>query len=199
MLPDDLIQHLIQQQEVMALPANYIILDFHKYIRNIPVLISGGVKVMSEDDEGHEILLYHIHPGESCIMSILGAINQTTSKVKAVTISPTEIVFIRPDQVYDLVTRDPKWFQFIMQLYQTRFEELLQTVTRGNFDSIDEKVLFHLRERSSVLKSKIIPITHQTIANEIGSAREVVSRALKQMEHSGRIKLMRGKVELLEP
>lgn len=198
MLPEPLLQYLVDREELARLPADTVILDFHKYIRNIPVLISGGVKVMSEDDEGHEIVLYHIHPGESCIMSILGAINNTTSKVKAVTIAPTEVVFIRPDQVYELITHDPKWFQFIMELYQTRFEELLQMVTRGNFDSIDEKVLFHLRQRSALLKSNTIPITHQTIANEIGSAREVVSRSLKQMEHEGKIRLMRGKVELLD-
>lgn len=198
MLPENLLQHLIEQQEVMVIPADTVILDFHKYIRNIPILVSGGVKVMSEDDNGHEILLYHIHPGESCIMSILGAINQSASKVKAVTISPTEIVFIRPDQVYQLIAQDPKWFQFIMELYQTRFEELLQTVTRGNFDSVDEKVLFHLRERGAILKSNIVPITHQNIADEIGSAREVVSRALKRMENKGSIKLMRGKVQLLD-
>jgi CRP/FNR family transcriptional regulator, anaerobic regulatory protein len=197
MLPEKLLKHLIETQETMALETGVTILDFHKYIRNIPILVSGGVKVLSEDEEGHEMVLYHIRPGESCIMSILGAINQTASKVKAVTVAPTQVVFIRPEQVYELISKEPQWFSFIMELYQTRFEELLQSVTRSNFDSVDQKIWHQLHHRSDVLGTKIIPMTHQMLADEIGSAREVVSRSLKQMELEGQIKLTRGKIELL--
>ncbi len=197
MLPKGLLQQLQQENEVLLIPAGQVILDFHKYIRSIPIIISGSVKVQGEDDEGNEIMLYHIRPGESCIMSILGALNNSESKVKAITLEPTKIVTIKPEKVHSLINANPEWFDFIMSLYQTRFEELLQTVTRISFKSIEQRVMDMLQKRALLMHTKVVEITHQQIANELGTAREVVSRSMKVLAEKKQIKIFRGKVQVM--
>ncbi|MBK7939765.1 MAG: hypothetical protein IPJ82_22965 [Lewinellaceae bacterium] len=93
-----LLRRLIAENEVKILPPNQVIQDFHKYFRNIPIVLRGYVKVLGEDDKNNEILLYYIKPGESCVMSMLGAMNGGASKIKAVTVDETEIIFIRPEK-----------------------------------------------------------------------------------------------------
>jgi CRP/FNR family transcriptional regulator len=196
MIPQSLLIRFKKENEILVIEAGEIILDFHKYIKNIPIIISGSVKVVAEDDDGNETTLYHIKPGESCIMSIMGVLNNTESVVKAITLEKTEIIFIKPTEVYKLVTEDRSWFEFIMNLYQTRFEELLRTVSRINFKSIEERIMDFLLQRSKILNTKVVETTHLQIASELGTAREVVSRGLKSLEKKNMLKIFRGKVVL---
>ncbi len=183
--------------ESQVLPPGTVLLNLHAYIRSIPILLRGHVKVVGEDDDGNEILLYHLKEGDSCVMSILGALNGSSSKVRAVTIDETEVIFIRPEQAAQLVKESPEWSAFIFNLYQTRFEELLETVTRVNFKKLDDRILVLLREKSQLLGTKTLHLTHHDIAQAVGSAREVVSRILKKMENSGLVELQRGKIRLV--
>jgi CRP/FNR family transcriptional regulator, anaerobic regulatory protein len=194
MIPESLLNRFKKENEILTIPEGEVILDFNKYIKNIPLIISGSVKVVAEDENGNETTLYHIKPGESCIMSIMGVLNDTESVVKAVTLEKTEIIFIKPSEVYKLVTEDKSWFEFIMNLYQTRFEELLTTVSRINFKSMEERIMDLLLQRSKVLHTKVVVITHQQIAAELGTAREVVSRGMKNLEKKNKLKIFRGKV-----
>ena len=182
---------------MITLPEGEVILDFHKYIRNIPLVVSGSVKVLGEDEDGNEITLYHIKPGESCIMSIMGALNNSESVVKAVTLESTEIALMKATDVYPLISENRSWFNFIMQLYQTRFEELLQTVARVSFKTTEQRILEHLLKRAALLKTRVVITTHSEIAGEIGTAREVVSRGLKNLEKKKQVKLFRGKVVVM--
>ena len=192
-----LLRRLIAENEVRVIPPNQVIQDFHKYIRNIPIVLRGHVKVMGEDDHNNEILLYYIKPGESCVMSILGAMNGGTSKIKAVTADETEIVFIRPEKAAALVKESPAWAEYIFQLYQTRFEELLQVVTDVHFKNTDDRIVELLREKARIFGSRVIEITHQQIAAEIGTTREVVTRILRKLEKEDVLRTGRGKIRLV--
>lgn len=197
MLTDpSLLRKLVSENQARVIPPGQIILDFHKYIRNIPIVLRGHVKVVGEDEEGNEILLYYIKPGESCVMSILGALTGSASKVKAVTISETEILFLSPESASRLIKEHPAWSEYIFTLYRTRFEELLQAVAKVSFKRLDERVLDLLEEKTRLFGSKNVQITHQQIAKEIGSPREAVSRVLKKMEREGRLRLGRGSITL---
>lgn len=191
-----LLRRLAAENETKVLPPGQVLLDFHKYIRNIPVVVRGHVKVVGEDGEGNEILLYYLKPGDSCVMSILGALSNSASKVRAVTVDETEIIFIRPERAASLIRESPAWAEYIFKLYQTRFEELLQTVTNVNFKKLDDRILHLLEERAKLFQNRSITVTHQEIADEIGSPREAISRVLKKLEREGVLKLFRGKIEL---
>jgi len=192
-----LLRRLKEENEVKVVPPGEVIVKFQSYIRSIPIILRGHVKVTGEDDNGNEIMLYYLEPGDSCVMSVLGALNNTTSRIKAETVEETEILFVRPERAAALVREQPAWAEYIFKLYQNRFEELLDVVTRVNFKKLDDRILDLLQQKSRIFSSTMITVTHQEIADEIGSPREAVSRVLKKLEHDGALKLYRGKIKLM--
>ena len=192
-----LLRKLADENDVRILPAGEVVLNFQAYIKSIPVVLRGHIKVVGEDDQGNEILLYYIKPGESCVMAILGAMTGTASKIKAVTIEETEIIFIRPEKAAKLIKEYPAWAEYIFLLYQSRFEELLQVVTNVSFKKTDDRIVDLLREKAKIFGSQVIDITHQQIAEEIGSTREVVTRILKKLEQEDVLRTGRGKIRMV--
>ncbi len=174
-----------------------IILNENAYIRSIPIVKKGSLRVMRTDEEGKEILLYYIKPGETCIMSFLGGIHDDSSKIKAVAEEETEILLVPVDKVSFLIKEYPEWLDYIFKLYHKRFEELLEVVNAIAFKKMDERILQLLREKNKLTGSSEINTTHQQLADELGTARVVVSRLLKQMETEGMVKLSRNKISLL--
>lgn len=170
------------------------ILRENAFIRAIPIVLDGVIKVIRTDDDGREILLYYISPGESCIMSFLGGMHHDTSKVKAVADETSEILFVPIEKVTGLLKENPQWLDYIFRLYHRRFEELLDVVNAIAFKKMDERLLHFLRKKAEISSSKTIVITHEQLANELGTARVVVSRLLKQMEDEGLVKLGRNKI-----
>jgi len=195
--------HSILQEEVSQFgqlkkfPIGAVILQEDGYIKAIPLVLKGSLKVMRTDPQGHEILLYYITPGESCIMSFLGGIHNETSKLKAVAEEDCEILFIPVEKASEWIKKFPEWSDFIFKLYHKRFEELLTAVNAIAFQKLDSRLLQLLKQKAELYKSKEISITHQQLADELGTAREAVSRVIKQMENEGLVKLARNKISLM--
>lgn len=174
-----------------------IILNENSYIKTIPIVLSGSIRVMRTDEDGREILLYYIKAGESCIMSFLGGLHHDTSKVKAIAEENTEILFVPIDKVSELIKDYPKWLDYIFRLYHKRFEELLEVVNAVAFKKMDERLLNFIRKKCELTKSHTLYVTHEQLANELGTARVVISRLLKQMEDEGLVNLGRNKITLV--
>lgn len=174
-----------------------LILNENAYIKAIPIVIEGSVKVMRTDEDGREILLYYIKPGESCIMSLLGGMHEGTSKIKAIAEEDTEILFIPIDKISALIKEFPEWLEYIFRLYHKRFEELLEVVNAVAFKKMDERLLNFIKKKCELINSRILHLTHEQIANELGTARVVISRLLKQMEEEKLVSLGRNKITLL--
>ncbi len=178
--------------------AGDILMDENSYIRSIPIVIRGSMKVIRTEEDGREILLYYIKAGESCIMSFLGGLHNETSKVKAEIEEDAEILFLPMDKVSLFIKEYPQWLDYIFRLYHKRFEELLDIVNAIAFKKVDERLLKLLRTKAELNQTKIILTTHEQLANELGTARVVVSRLLKQLEENGTVILGRNKIELLD-
>lgn len=174
-----------------------VILRENAYVKSIPIVTSGSIRVMRTDEDGREILLYYINAGESCIMSFLGGMHHDTSKVKAVAEEKTEILFIPIDKVQELIREYPEWLDYIFRLYHKRFEELLEVVNAVAFKKMDERLLDFIKKKCEMSKSHTLYVTHEQLANELGTARVVVSRLLKQMEEQNLVKLGRNKITLV--
>ena len=174
-----------------------IILNENAYIKAIPIVTRGSIKVMRTDVDGREILLYYIKSGESCIMSFLGGMHHDTSKVKAIAEEETEILFIPIDKVSLLIKEFPEWLDYIFRLYHKRFEELLEVVNAVAFKKMDERLFSFIKKKCELTKSHTLYITHEQIANELGTARVVISRLLKQMEDENLLRLGRNKITLV--
>lgn len=175
-----------------------IILDENSSIRSIPIVMKGMMKVIRTEEDGREILLYYIKAGESCIMSFLGGMHNEKSIVKAEVEEDTEILFLPVDKVSLFIKEYPEWLDYIFRLYHKRFEELLDIINAIAFKKVDERLLNLLHKKSEILNSKTIIITHEQLANELGTARVVVSRLLKQLEDSAKLQLGRNKITILE-
>ncbi|MEZ5018497.1 MAG: Crp/Fnr family transcriptional regulator [Flavipsychrobacter sp.] len=174
-----------------------MIMNEDSYIHAIPIVLQGSIRVMRADEDGRELLLYYIKPGESCIMSFLGGIHQDKSKVKAIAEEEVEILFISVEKTRELLKDHTEWLDYIFKLYHKRFEELLSVVNAVAFKKIDDRILDFLKEKKKLSNSSEIHITHQELADELGTARVVVSRLLKQMEHEGLVTLGRNKIVLV--
>lgn len=173
-----------------------VILDENASIRSIPIVMKGLLKVIRTEEDGREILLYYIKTGESCIMSFLGGIHNEKSIVKAEVEEETEILFLPMDKVSFFIREYPEWLDYIFRLYHKRFEELLDIINAIAFKKVDERLMNLLSKKSEISQSKTIIITHEQLANELGTVRVVVSRLLKQLEDSGKLKLGRNKITL---
>ena len=173
------------------------ILNEHAYIHSLPIVSSGSIKVMQSDDDYREMLLYYIQPGETCIMSFLGGIHREKSKVKAIAEEDSEVLLIPIEKMETLIKEFPEWIGYIFRIYHKRFEELLSVVNEVSFKKMDERMLHYLRKKSEVSGSPTLKMTHEELASELGTARVVVSRLLKQMENEGLIELGRNKITLV--
>lgn len=199
---DSLFQTLLKDEvdaygQLKKFSAGSVILQEDSYIKSIPLVLNGSLKVMRTDNDGHEILLYYIVPGESCIMSFLGGIHNETSKIKAVVEEDAEILFIPVEKASEWVKKFPEWADFIFKLYHKRFEELLTAVNAIAFQKLDMRLLQLLKQKAELYQTNELKITHQQLADELGTAREAVSRVMKQMENEGLVTLSRNKVTLL--
>ncbi len=177
--------------------AGSIILNENASIRSIPIVTKGTLKVIRTEEDGREILLYYIKAGESCIMSFLGGMHNETSKVKAEVEEDAEILFLPMDKVTLFIKEYPQWLDYIFRLYHKRFEELLEIVNAITFKKIDERLLVLLRKKQELTGNSILNITHEQLANELGTARVVVSRLLKQLEDMGTVRLGRNRITLM--
>ncbi|CAN5507621.1 Crp/Fnr family transcriptional regulator [soil metagenome] len=174
-----------------------VILNENAYIKAIPLVMSGSIRVLRSDESGREILLYYIKAGESCIMSFLGGMHHDTSKVRAIAEEDTEVLFIPVDKVSLLIRDYPEWLDYIFRLYHKRFEELLEVVNAVAFKKLDERLLSYIKKKRELTGSNTITLTHEELANELGTARVVVSRLLKRMEEEGLVVLGRNKITLM--
>ncbi len=174
-----------------------IILNEHSNIRSIPMVAEGSIRVMRTDEDGREILLYYIKAGESCIMSFLGGIHHETSKVRAEVEEEAEIFFLPIEKVNSFIKEYPQWLEYIFKQYHKRFEELLEVVNAIAFKKVDERLLLLLNKKVELTGNKILFVSHEQIANELATARAVVSRLLKKLEEEGILNLGRNKITML--
>jgi len=193
----ELVEKLYQFSIVKQYKAGTVILNENSSIRSIPIVIRGTLKVIRTDDDEKEILLYYIKSGESCIMSFLGGMHNETSKVKAEVEEDAEILFLPMDKVSVFIRGYPQWLDYIFRLYHKRFEELLDVVNAITFKKVDERLLSLLYKKQEIAGGKTLHITHEQLANELGTARVVVSRLLKQLEENGVVQLGRNKIKLM--
>jgi CRP/FNR family transcriptional regulator len=193
----DLVKEIEASGNLKHFSAGDIIVNMDSYIKSIPVVLSGSIKVIRREEDGREILLYYLTPGESCIVSILAGMKNETSKIQAIAEEDAEILLIPTDKAKEWVKKYPAWTEFIFDLYQKRFEELLDVVNSVAFQKVDARLLHLLRQKTQLYNSREISVTHQQLADELGISREAASRILKQMEKEKILHLSRNKIKLL--
>ncbi len=194
----ELKNELISISQIHEFKAGTIILKQGAYVKVIPLLISGLAKVFKEEPvNGNEVLLYYIKPGESCVMSLITLIKNETSQIKAVIEQDSKVVVIPADKAIAIARKYPKWNEFMYDLFNMKYDELLNVIEILTFSNKDTRLLEYLKKEATLKKTKTLKTTHQQIAYDLGSSREVISRLLKKLEHDDSIKLRHGKIILV--
>lgn len=167
-----------------------------QYVKVIPIVQKGLIKVFTRYED-RELLLYYIRPEESCIMSFSASINNEPSQVFAVTEEDTEALLIPVNELQALVKENPNGNRFFFQQYKSRYAELLDTIHHVLFSKMDARLYKHLKDKASVKGENPIRMSHQQLANELGTVREVVSRVLKKLEGEGLVKQVGNTIQII--
>jgi len=190
------VEVILETAKLKKLRADDWMVDIGDPIVYMPLLLKGQLRILREDEEGHELLLYYIRPGETCAMSLTCCSGNAVSNVRAVAEEDTELLLLPIQIIDEWTTKYPSFKSFILKTYQRRFEELLNTIDSIAFHNLDDRLMQLLRQKSEK-EGSVLRTTHQELANQLNSSREVISRLLKQMERKGKIQMGRNKITLL--
>lgn len=190
-------EEIIQVGKLLFFKAGETIIDFGSYVKIIPLLLEGSIKVTREGEEGQELFLYFLQPGEACTMSFTCCLMNKKSQIHAIAEEDTLLIGIPTRHMDDWMTRYQSWKNFVMLSYDNRMLEMVKTIDSIAFQKMDERLLQYLHRKSEVTNSKELNATHQEIAYDLNASREAISRLLKQLEKEGYVKLGRNKIELL--
>ena len=174
-----------------------IIIEPNKYIKVIPILLKGTIKVIRETNEGNELILYYIKAGQSCAVSLSTSLMNKLSNIKAIAEEKVELIAIPSSTSVKWYDSYASWRMFVLRTMDNRYDEIINALDSVAFKKIDERLMDYLKAKTEAVQSNILNITHQEIANELSTSREVISRSLKQLEQKGILKLFRNKVEIL--
>ena len=177
--------------------AGTVIMDVGQYVKLVPLVIEGAIKVSREDEDGHELFLYYLQGGQTCSMSFTCCMMNKKSEIRTIAEENTKMIGIPIRYVDEWMTKYQSWKNFVMQTYDFRMMELVRTIDSIAFHHMDERLLAYLDKKAQATHSKVINATHQEIAYDLNASREAVSRLLKQLENDGRVKLGRNKIELV--
>jgi CRP/FNR family transcriptional regulator len=193
-----LLEEVEKKGKYISVRADNIILDTEQTVRTFPLVLSGLIKVSRPDEEGRELLLYYISPGESCAMTFTCCMQQYPSEIKAVAEEDTELVALPVSVMDEWLVKYPSWKSFVMKTIRSRFHELLHTIDQVAFQKLDDRLIHYLKEKAKVTASPLLHLSHEQIAVELATSRVVISRLLKKLENDKKLLLYRNQIRLLK-
>lgn len=189
----DLRRRVLEQAQPVAIPGGQVLFDEHQPCRGFPFLLEGCVRVVKAGANGRELPLYRVVPGETCIISSSCLLGRTDYNARGVTEGPTELVLL-PRQLFDQLMHDPAFRDYVFHLFAERIADLMQLIEEVAFRRLDQRLAALL-----LGKGRLVKTTHQQLADELGSVREMVSRLLKGFAEQHLVALGREQIEILDP
>ncbi len=194
----ELLNEILQVGTFKEVPEGFKLIEIGEYIKGMPLLISGAIKILREDNDGDELLLYYLEKGETCSMTLACCIGDTKSEIRAITETDTKLIMVPIKKMEEWTAKYKSWRNFVFNSYHERLNELLHTLDSIAFDKMDARLVGYLKEKARINKENIIHNTHQEIAYELHSSRVVISRLLKKLEQLGKIELHRNYIKIFD-
>jgi len=192
-----LLEKIADNGIIKEVKSGEVVMRTGQHLSSAMLILSGSIKVFREGEDGGDFFLYYINPGEACAMSLTCLKHQETSQVAAVATEDSTLLFVPMVKVNEWIREYRTWSEFVIHTYRTRFEEALMVIDNVAFRGMDERLEFYLKKQVDNCGCKDLQINHQTIANDLNSSREVISRLLKKMEQRGTVKLHRNHIEMI--
>ncbi len=193
----ELLAELSAVAQVRQFETGAVLMEPGQPMLYVPIVLSGSIKIMRPDDDAGELLLYYLNPSDSCALSISSMLSGDTSPVLAIVEERAEVLMVPIERAEDWMGRYASWRRFVFETYQKRFDNLLQTLDSVAFRQLDERLLAYLDQKAQLAGGRHLYLTHEDIARDLHTSREVISRLLKQLERLGRVSLSRNKISLL--
>jgi len=190
-------EEIISHGKRLSFLAGEVVVKPENFIKVIPLLLKGLVKISRVDTAGNELFLYYIEPGASCAVSLASCLMNRPSNLKALAEEDTELIAVPITHAIKWFNEYPRWRIFVLETVYSRFEELIKTVDSMAFLKLDDRLISYLTNKSNLFKTRILLITHQEIANDLSTSREAVSRLLKYLEKTGKLILHRNRIEII--
>lgn len=197
-LDDPTIQSIAEFGAIKHFKKDDIIIDIGQTLGHVPLLLEGNIKVLREDTNGNELLLYVLETGDTCAMSLTCCMAKSTSKIRAVADKASRVIMIPNTKMTEWFHNNTSWRNFILESYQVRFNEMLETIDTLAFMKMDERLYKYLTDHVKLNASVTISKTHQEISEDLNTSRVVISRLLKQLENEKKIVLSRNKIVVLD-
>jgi CRP/FNR family transcriptional regulator len=195
---DNLIDEIAEVSLLRDFSEGDILIDFGDYIKKMPLLIEGAIKILREDFDEGELLLYFIEKGDTCAMTMACCMGETKSEIRAVAETNGTVIMIPVHKMEEWLGKYKSWRNYVFNSYNNRLKEMLNAIDNLAFMNMDERLMNYLTDKSKINHSKEIHTTHQEIAYDLHTSRVVISRLLKALENDGKIKLHRASIELLK-
>lgn len=192
---------LIAELEQVATVRRYaegdVIVDFGQYVKMMPLLLQGAIKIVRLDEDEGELLLYYLAKGETCTMSIACCMADKKSEIRAIAELETDVAMVPNAYMDSWMVKYASWRNFIMNSYSERMNEMLQSIDSLAFSNMEDRILNYLKEKTKLLDERMLTVTHQQVATALNTSRVVVSRLLKKLENEDKIVLLRNEIRLL--
>ncbi|WP_457616283.1 Crp/Fnr family transcriptional regulator [Lutibacter sp.] len=195
---DELLDEIVQVGTYKKLRENELLVDLGDQIKGVPLLLNGAIKIVREDKKGEEMLLYFLERGDTCASSFASALSSGKCGIRAIAEKESEVIFLPVEKLDEWLVKYKSWRNFVIDSYNVRLNEMMETVDTLAFMKMDERLYKYLTDKAQIMRETSLNTTHQDIAYDLHTSRVVVSRLLKQLENEGKIKLYRNKIEILE-
>lgn len=192
----NLVEALIDNSIVKSFDANEAIIRTGQFMPSTVLVLEGRVKVYRDSDDGSEFFLYYLTPGQACAVSMSCAARMESSQLTAIATESTKLIMFPVQTMNEWMKEYRSWYEFVISTYRKRFDEVLNVLDHVAFRGMDERLEFYLKNQWKSCGCSDIPINHQTIAQDLNSSREVISRLLKKMEQRNMLALHRNHIEI---
>ena len=173
------------------------LIDINQTITHMPLLLEGAIKIIRENKDGSELVLYFIEKGDTCAMIFNSLLGNSKSNIRAVAETPVELILIPVLNIKHWLSLYDGWQSFVFQSFNSRFNELLEAIDTIAFRQLDERLLKYLQDKAKAVNTSLLQVTHKGLSEDMNTSRVVISRVLKKLEHEGKIKLNRNQIQLL--
>lgn len=195
---EELIQEIAQTGVLKIVKEGEIIMDINEYVHSMPLLLNGAIKILREDTEGNELLLYFLERGDTCALTLSCCLGQTRSEIRAVAERDTQLIMVPISKMEEWTSSFKTWRNFVFESYHVRLTEMLETIDTLAFMNMDQRLLRYLQDKAKINQSEELQVTHQQIAYDLNTSRVVISRLLKKLELENKIALQRNLILVLD-
>lgn len=191
------INEICRHGQLKKYAADKILVDIGSSIKNMPVVLSGSIKVMTEDENGNELLLYYLESGETCAVTLNCCTVEKKSTVRALTETESEILLVPVEKIEEWMIKYQSWRRYILGSYNQRLNEMVSAIDNIVFHSLEKRLIRYLREKVALKKNSVLVISHQDIADDLYTTRVSISRLMRKLEANKLIEQQRNKITVL--